>query len=166
MPVSPAKSLNIHLRRPGKTVGVDVGIHHLLATSENEVVENPRWYRAEQRKLRVIQRRVARRKKGGSHRRKAVLELQRQHLHIANSRKDYLDKQIYHLIVNYDVIALEDLHIHGMVRNRSPLEKHLGCRLGLSENAPCEQSGRSWPTGHSGGPCLHIQNLLFVRYGV
>lgn len=101
----------------GKAVGMDVGIHHLLATSESEVVENPRWYRVEQQKLRVIQRRVSRRKKGGSNRRKAVLELQRQHFHIANSRKDYLDKLISHFITNYDVIALEDLHIKGMVRN-------------------------------------------------
>lgn len=113
----------------GKAVGIDVGLHHLLATSENEIVENPRWYRAEQQKLRVIQRRVSRRKKGGSNRRKAVLDLQRQHLHIANSRKDYLDKLVFHLIkdyldklvshliTEYDVIALEDLQIRGMVRN-------------------------------------------------
>lgn len=101
----------------GKAVGIDVGIHHLLATSENEIVENPRWYRAEQQKRRVIQRRVSRRKKGGSNRRKAVLDLQRQHFHIANSRKDYLDKLVFHFIANYDVIALEDLQIKGMVRN-------------------------------------------------
>ena len=101
----------------GKVVGVDVGIHHLLATSENEVVENPRWYRTEQQQLRVIQRRVARHKKGGSNRRKAVLGLQRQHFHIANRRKDYWDKLVYHFIANYDVIALEDLHISGMARN-------------------------------------------------
>lgn len=100
-----------------KTVGLDVGIHHLLATSDNEVVENPQWYRTEQQKLRVIQRRVARRKKGGSNRRKAVLDLQRQQLHIANRRKDFLNKLVDHFISNYDGIALEDLHINGMVRN-------------------------------------------------
>ena len=101
----------------GKAVGIDVGIHHLLATSDNEIIENPRWYRAQQQKLRVLQRRVSRRKRGGSNRRKAVLALQRLHLHIANSRKDYLNKLVFHLIKNYDVIALEDLQINGMVRN-------------------------------------------------
>lgn len=101
----------------GNVVGIDVGIHHLLATSANEVVENPRWYRAEQQKLRVIQRRVSRRKTGGSNRRKAVLELQHQHLHIANCRKDYLDKLVHLFITNFDVIALEDLQIQEMVRN-------------------------------------------------
>jgi putative transposase len=101
----------------GKVIGMDVGVHHLLATSENEVVENPHWYRTEQQKLRVIQRRVARRKKGGANRQKAVLALQRQHFYVANSRKDFLDKLANHFIKNYDVIALEDLQIKGMVRN-------------------------------------------------
>lgn len=101
----------------GKAVGIDVGLHHLLATSENEIVENPRWYRTEQQKLRVIQRRVSRRKEGGSNRRKAVLDLQRRHLNLANSRKDYLNKLVYYFITNYDLIALEDLRIKGMVRN-------------------------------------------------
>jgi putative transposase len=55
---------------------------------------------------------------GGANRRKAVLALQRQHEHIANSRKDYLNKVASHFIANYDRIALEDLQISGMVRNR------------------------------------------------
>ena len=76
----------------GREVGIDVGIHHLLATSENEIVDNPHWYRNEQRKLRVIQRRVSRRKLGSANRRKAVLALQSWHEHISNSRKDYLNK--------------------------------------------------------------------------
>jgi len=102
----------------GQSVGVDVGVHHLLATSEHEVVENPHWYRAAQAKLRSLQRKVSRRKIGGSNRRKAVLALQCQHEYIANSRKDFLNKLAHSLIVRYDFIALEDLQITGMVRNR------------------------------------------------
>jgi len=30
----------------------ECGIYHFLATSENEVLENPRWYRVKQQKLR------------------------------------------------------------------------------------------------------------------
>ena len=108
----------------GRAIGIDVGIHHLLATSENEIVDNPHWYRDEQRKLRVIQRRVARRKLGGANRRKAVLVLQSWHEHISNRRKDYLNKLAHHLIVNYDRIALEDLQIQGMVQNH-PLSKSI-----------------------------------------
>jgi len=101
----------------GDNVGIDVGIYHLLATSDNDVVDNPRWYREDQRKLRILQRRVSRRQLGGSNRRKAVLGLQRQHEHIANSRKDYLNKLASHFVVNYDRIALENLQINAMARN-------------------------------------------------
>jgi putative transposase len=102
----------------GKEIGVDVGIHHLLATSEGVMVENPGWYREEQRHLRVLQRRVSRRMKGGSNRRKAVAQLRRQHERIANQRKDYLNKLAYGLIRRFDRIALEDLQIGNMAQIR------------------------------------------------
>jgi putative transposase len=102
----------------GRSVGVDVGVHHLLATSDQEVVENPHWYRKAQAKLCILQRRVSRRTMGGSHRAKAVLALQRQHAYIANCRKDFLNKLAYSLITRYDYIVLEDLQINAMVRNR------------------------------------------------
>jgi putative transposase len=105
------------LQATGQSVGVDVGIHHLLASSDNEIVDNPRWYRNAQAKLRTLQRTVSRRTKGGSNRRKAVLSLQRQHEYISNSRKDFLNKVAHSLITRYDFIALENLQITGMVRN-------------------------------------------------
>jgi putative transposase len=106
------------LNPTGQWVGVDVGVHHLLATSDNEVVDHPRGYRNAQVKLRILQRTVSRRKMGGNNRRKAVLALQCQHEYISNSRKDFLNKLAHSLIVRYDFIALEDLQINGMVRNR------------------------------------------------
>lgn len=105
------------LEPTGKEVGIDVGIYHLIATSDGETIENPQWYRAEQATLRVLQRRVARHKLGGSNRQKAVLALQRQHERIANQRKDYLNKLAHNLVLCYDKIALEDLPIPNMARN-------------------------------------------------
>jgi putative transposase len=105
------------LQPTGAAVGIDVGVHHLLATSDNEVVDNPGWYRNAQAKLRILQRTVSRRKIGGANRRKAVLALQCQHEYITHSRKDFLNKLAHSLIVRYDFMVLEDLHIPGMVRN-------------------------------------------------
>lgn len=99
----------------GHAIGLDVGLCSLLTTSEGEQVENPRWYRKEQRTLRVLQRRVARRRKGGKNRRKAVKRLMRQHEHIRNRRKDFLCKLAHRLVQRYDVIALEDLTITRLV---------------------------------------------------
>jgi putative transposase len=101
----------------GRAVGIDVGISNLIATSEGEIVAPQNWYRQEQDKLRIIQRRVARRKRGGSNRRKAVAELQRQHARIQNRRRDFLNKLACGLVANYDFIALENLQITNMVNN-------------------------------------------------
>jgi putative transposase len=102
----------------GRDVGVDVGLHHLLATSEGEYVAHPHQYREGQRRLRVVQRTVARRKKGGASRREAVRVLQRHHEHVANQRRDFLNKVVHRLVSDYDLIALEDLRIPNLVRNR------------------------------------------------
>ena len=60
---------------------------------------------------------MARRKKGGSNRRKAVRHLQKQCERIANRRRDYCNKLAHGLIQRYDTIALENLRITNMVHN-------------------------------------------------
>src|SRR5258708_21508031 len=133
------------LQPTGQEIGVDVGLHHLIATSEGETVENPKWYRVEQDRLRVLQRRVSRRKLGGRNRRKAVAALQRQHARIANRRKDYLNKLAFSLVERYDRIALEDLQITNLVQNhhlaRSIMDAGWGyLKLHLAHKA--EEAGR------------------------
>lgn len=105
------------LPKNSQAIGLDVGIHALVATSDGERVENPQWYRDGQAKLRVLQRRVARRKKGGRNRKKAVLFLQVHHEYIQNQRKDFLNKLAYRLVVKNDLVAIEDLQIRKMVKN-------------------------------------------------
>ena len=99
----------------GAAIGIDVGLASLITTSNGEKVEHPRFYRTAQRKLRIAQRRVARRTKGGKNRRKAIAILQRQHAHVGNQRKDFLNKLAHDLTNRYDRIALEDLTITRMV---------------------------------------------------
>lgn len=102
----------------GRDGGVDVGLHSLLMTSDGEATANPQWYRTAQCQLRILQRRVARRKKGSKNRQKAVVALQRQHAKIVNQRRDVLNKAIHRLITQYDRIAVEKLTISNMVKNR------------------------------------------------
>ena len=73
-------------------VGIDAGLTALFTLSTGEKISNPRWYRKSQAKLRRLQRAVARKKNGGSNRRKAVNRLARHAEHVANQRKDFLNK--------------------------------------------------------------------------
>jgi putative transposase len=105
------------LAETNQAIGIDVGIHHLLATSDGEVIENPKWYRASQKKFRILGRTLSRRKKGGANRRKAVIAIQKQYQHTVHQREDYLNKLVYRFTQGYDLIALEDLQIVNMVQN-------------------------------------------------
>lgn len=105
------------LPETGQAVGIDVGLASLITTSEGEKIAPPAFYRAGQKKLRRLQRAHARKKKGGSNRRQAVVALKRQHQRVSNRREDFLDKLADNLICRFDLIALEDLRIPNMVRN-------------------------------------------------
>jgi putative transposase len=105
-------------------VGIDVGISALLTTSDGDKVDNPNYYGEAQADLRRKQRKLARTKLGSNNRKKALLAVQKQQQYIANQRKDFLNKLAHDLVKRYDLIALEDLRIVNMVRN-----KHLGKRI-------------------------------------
>jgi putative transposase len=115
----------------GADVGIDVGLTSLITTSDGEHVEHPAWYRTAQKRLRVAQRRVARRKKGGANRRKAVIALQREHARIANQRRDFLYKLSHRLLTTYDHVAVEDLRIRNMVQNHHLSKSMLDAGWGL-----------------------------------
>ncbi len=106
------------LPKTGQQVGLDVGVSALVTTSDGEKVQNPNYYRESQTKRRVLQRSLARKKRGSKNRRKALLRVQRQQEHVANQRRDYLHKLSTKLIEHYDLIALEDLRVRNMVRNK------------------------------------------------
>lgn len=95
-------------------VGIDVGLLSFATMSDAMEIDNPRWYREAQAKLRRAQRKIARRKKGSHRRRKAVQLLARTHLHIANQRRDFQHKISRWLVNNYQVIAIEDLNVKGL----------------------------------------------------
>jgi len=103
---------------PRSITGIDVGLNEFLTTSEGETVAIPQYYRKEQKRLRVIQKRVSRRKKGSSRRQKAVKQLGKCHKKVADKRKDFHFKTANWLLSKYDVIAHDDLNIKGLARTR------------------------------------------------
>lgn len=102
----------------GKDVGIDIGITHLLTTSDGEHIPNPRWYRTAEANIKRLQRKVSRCTKDSNNRRKAIVQLRRAYQKIVYSRHDYLNKLVHRLVVTYDRIALENIRIDKLVYNR------------------------------------------------
>jgi putative transposase len=101
------------------TIGIDVGIKDFCTLSTGEKVENPRHLKEELKRLKVLQRRASKKKKGSSNRKKAVLKVAKLHEKISNRRNDFLHKLTHRLTSENQIgsIAVEDLNIAGMMKN-------------------------------------------------
>jgi len=100
-----------------RTIGLDVGLESFYTDSLGNKVENPRFYRTGEQKLRKSQRRVSKKVKGSGNRRKARTTLGKVHLKISRQRKDHAVKLARCVITSNDVVAYEDLRIKNMVKN-------------------------------------------------
>ncbi len=94
--------------------GLDVGLRAFATLSDGTEIENPRYYKEAQASLRRAQRKVARRKRGGNNRKKAVRELQRAHKHVRNQRADFAHKLARTLVVTFGLIVIEKLNVKGL----------------------------------------------------
>lgn len=60
-----------------QNIGLDLGIKSYLVTSNNEVVDNPKYYRTQKRKLRKANKKLSRAQKSSNNRVKAKIKLAR-----------------------------------------------------------------------------------------
>ena len=105
------------LEQTGAVVGIDLGIKEFATTSDNEIINNPKFYRKYEEKLIKSQRKLSKRKKGSNNRNKQRLKVNKWHKKIANCRIDFLQKLSTKLIRDYDIICMEDLNSSGMIKN-------------------------------------------------
>ena len=105
------------LEKTGNSVGIDLGIKEFCVTSDGELIPNPHYLKKSLDKLAKLQRQLSRKTRGGSNRNKARIKVARLQEHIANQRKDFLQKLSTEIIRNNDVICIEDLSVKNMVKN-------------------------------------------------
>ena len=110
---------DLTLPKTGKFVGVDLGVKDIAITSDGCKFANPRWIQKSEKKLKRLQRELARRQRASKRGERTRLRLARQHDRVANQRKDWLHKITTYLVRKYDVIALENLNVRGMVKNHN-----------------------------------------------
>jgi putative transposase len=107
-------------------VGIDVGVSELVATSDGELVSNPRHLRRALDRLANAQRRVAGRTRGSGRRRQAAGAVGRLHRKIAHQRRDLAHQVSRRLVNAYGLIVYEDLEIKNMVRRPAPRPNQQG----------------------------------------
>ncbi len=106
----------------GNVVGIDLGLNAFYTDSNGNAIENPKYLRKSEKRLKKLQRRVSRRHEKGKkpqskNYHKARKQLARQHLKISRQRKDHAIKTARALIQSNDLIVYEDLKIANLVKN-------------------------------------------------
>nr|WP_261891995.1 transposase [Acaryochloris marina] len=107
----------------GHVVGVDVGLEYFLSTSDGLQLQRPKFFVDMQRKLKLLQRRLKRKKLGSSNWVKSQKQVALLHERIANTRKDFHFKVAHQLCDQGNVIAVEQLNLKGL--SRGILGKHM-----------------------------------------
>jgi transposase len=101
----------------GEVVGVDRGVAVSAALSTGELLHCPGLRPPEQARLRLLQRKLARARKGSRRGRQAKTAIARLKAREADRRKDWAEKVSTNLARRFDVIRMEDLRITSMTRS-------------------------------------------------
>ncbi|MEK6200355.1 MAG: IS200/IS605 family element RNA-guided endonuclease TnpB [Psychrobacter sp.] len=116
------------LPKTGSNIGIDLGLTDFIVLSNGTKVANPKFLSKLQDRLAREQKILAKRRLVAKAQQRKLSEsrnYQKQKTKVAkvyekitNSRKDFLHKLSFNIIKNHDVIAIEDLNVKGMVKNR------------------------------------------------
>lgn len=150
------------------TLGLDLGIKSFLVSSDAEIVGNPKFLNKSLKKIKFVQSRYS------NHRSyKNRLKLAKLHEKVKNQRKDFLHKISSDLINNHNSIAIENLNVKGMIKNRSLSKAISDTSWGIfinmikykakNKGVNILEIGRFEPTSKMCSSCNHIKKDLTLN---
>lgn len=106
------------LPKASKNVGIDVGLTDFATLSDGMVIKNPKIAWKQRKRLSYLQRQHSKKKKGGKNREKARICIAKCHEKIVAKKQDFTHKLSRRIVDENQVIAVEDLNVVGMMKNR------------------------------------------------
>jgi putative transposase len=97
--------------------GFDLGIKDFAIFDSGEVIENPKYYRKTEYKIKKTQRVLSKCKKFSKNYKNKQFKLAKLHEKIKNQRKDFQHKWSRKIVNENQVIVSEDLNVKGMLKN-------------------------------------------------
>jgi len=153
-----------------KAIGIDAGVTSLIATSDGEKVANPKHFKRLRFNLRQAQKALSRRVKGSNNREKARHKVAKILVSIADARKDFLHKLTTRLVRENQTIAVEDLAVKNMMKNRKlaqAIADASWAELVRQLEYKCQWYGRTlvkidrwFPSSKRCGNCGHVVDKL------
>jgi transposase len=107
----------IHAPGNGHVVGIDRGVAAAAALSTGKLLRVPGLTAPERRRMRRLERRLARSRRGSNRRRRVRLAIARMRARETDRRKDWAEKASTGIARRFDVIRVEDLKVRNMTRS-------------------------------------------------
>jgi putative transposase len=100
-----------------QATGVDCGLEKFATLSTGEPIENPRFFRIEEKRLAKAQRKLSAAAKGSPERQKRRKVVAHIYERIANKRRNFAHQESRKLVNRFAIIIFENLNIRGMLKN-------------------------------------------------
>ncbi|MEH1936612.1 MAG: RNA-guided endonuclease TnpB family protein [Nostoc sp.] len=156
-----------------KILGIDLGLKDFAIVHDGEQVakySNSKHLKRHQKNLARKQKKFARKTKGSKSRQKSKKIVAKVHERVSNSRQDFLHKLSRKLVDDSQVIAVENLNVKGMVRNRKLAKSISDVGWGIFINfldyklrqQDCQlvEIGRFFPSSKTCSCCSHVVDQL------
>ncbi|GAC1448655.1 MAG: hypothetical protein NVS2B14_17200 [Chamaesiphon sp.] len=129
--------------------GLDVGLQYIIADDAGSVVEPPKYYRKEEKRLRRLQRKVQRQQRDSKRQAKTRKKIARLHELVADRRRLFNHKISTYRVRAYGGIAVEDIKLANLMRRPKPIETEEGSCQWKRNNAAAK-SGLNKSFGDAG----------------
>jgi len=128
----------------GSVVGVDRGVTVSAALSTGELLHTPSLTRGEQTRLRRLQQRLARAKRGSNRRQRTKLAIAKLQAREADRRRDWVEKTTTDLARRFHIIRVENLDVQAMTRSARGTVDHPGVRVAQKRGLNRAISRQGW----------------------
>jgi putative transposase len=128
----------------GNVVGVDRGVTVSAALSTGELLHTPSLTLGEQIRLRRLQQRLARAKRGSHRRQRTKLAIARIKAREADQRRDWVEKTTTDLARRFDTIRVENLDVRAMTRSARGTLEHPGVGVAQKRGLNRAISHQGW----------------------
>ena len=108
---------NKSLPKSNKAVGIDVGLENFATLSNQEKIENPRFFKTDQKALAKAQRKLSKQTKGTPERKKVKKVVVRIHERISNRRHNFIHQEARKIVNHFGIICIEKLAIKELQNN-------------------------------------------------
>jgi putative transposase len=110
----------------GEVVGIDRGVAVSAALSTGELLHAPALSAPERKRLRRMEHKLARARRGSNRRARVKLTVARLHARETDRRKDWAEKTSTGIARRFDLIRIEDLRIKNMTRSAKGTRENPG----------------------------------------